>query len=117
MPWLLSMLALVPLVLAGRHWFELVNELKRKLPQDSGEEFIRSSTPIYIWTSTASDRARKSYVRFHIWGSVASLILAAAAWIGERPIGAAGFLGIAVFGAALILIQTRKYRWPGSSSR
>jgi hypothetical protein len=106
MPWLLCVAAFIPLGLAAYCWFAILDEIRRKLPLS--EDDIRWAVAPYIWTSVMSKTARWRYVWFHLWSSIAFLLLGAAVWSAGNTLGAAIFAFIAAATIAWMIWQYRQ---------
>ena len=102
--------AMVALGLAGWNFNAVLDELRRSLPPQFGELDLRTAVAYHIWTSAASDTARRRYVWCHLWASLFALLTGILLWLWGELTGAALFGGLSVLTCGYIAWQSYHYR-------
>jgi hypothetical protein len=110
---ILFVICSVALGLAGWNWYAVLDELRRAFPKQFSERELSVAVSYHIWTPLMSDAARRRYVWFHLWGSLAFLCLSAILWLSDQLIGAAVMGGITILTTASIAWQSYRYRVRG----
>src|SRR5215212_4769404 len=109
MPWVLSLVAVVFLGLAGSCWYAAFDKVRKALPHQLTEEQVRWEIDPFIWTPFAPQDARRPYVWFHVWGSLSALCLGAAVWSAGEVVGAAAFAAIALLTSVRTAVKCHRH--------
>jgi len=101
--------AALALLLSCRHSMFVQAEVRKSLPPQFGELYVKLAMPDMVWTKTVSSEARRRHVIATSWGTLALLLMSVTTYRNQQDIPTLILIGMGLAGVWTAWRYLRRY--------